>query len=112
MTTIQDRVDAVTLTAIIDQCLDYSMDGRLPQSRRTEFLATAKRLRGALVNLLSARFEERTKGLSKANADLEGLNRRLEKEARVLADAAGTLADLAKIVGSLDKLLGVATRFL
>lgn len=109
---MSDRVDSVTLTEIIDRCLDFSMDGRFTQSQRSKFLALAKRLRGSLLNLLSARFEEGTEALEQANADLTKINTRLKKETETLAKAAQMLADLAKLVSSLDKLLTVAGSFL
>jgi hypothetical protein len=107
-----EKIDAVTLTEIIDRCLDYSMDGRFTQSQRSRFLALAKRLRGSLLNLLSARFEAGTKGLQDANESLATINKSLKNTADTLAKAAETLADLTKLVGALDKLLGVAGRFL
>lgn len=109
---MNERVDSVTLTEVIDRCLDYSMDGRFTQSQRSKFLTLAKRLRGSLLNLLSARFDEGTPGLKQANADLAAISKRLKKEAETLAQAAQTLADLTKLVGALDKLLGVAGAFL
>lgn len=106
------KVDSVTLTEVIDRSLDYSMDGRFTQTQRTTFLAVAKRLRGSLLNLLSARFQEGTAVLEQANDDLAAVNQGLRKEADTLAKAAQTLADLGKLVGSLDKLIGVAGQFL
>ena len=69
---MKEKVDSVTLTEVIDRCLDYSMDGRFTQTQRTKFLALAKRLRGSLLNLLSARFDEGTEGLAEANASRAG----------------------------------------
>jgi hypothetical protein len=109
---MNEKVDSITLTDIIDRCLDYSMDGRFTQAQRTKFLTVAKRLRGSLMNLLSARFEEGTPGLTEANNDLATVNKTLKKEADTLANAAQTLADLTKLVGSLDKLIAVAGSFL
>ncbi len=109
---MDEKVDAVTLTAVIDQCLDNSMDGRFPQSARSEFLILAKRLRGSLLNLLSARFDEGTDTLAEANAELGRINKQLKKKADTLAKAADTLEDIAGLAGSLDKLIGVARNFL
>ena len=109
---MSEKVDSITLTEVIDRCLDYSMDGRFSQAQRTKFLAVAKRLRGSLLNLLSARFDEGTAGLKQANDDLTAVNKGLKKEADTLEKAAQTLADLTKLVGALDKLIGVAGQFL
>jgi hypothetical protein len=107
-----EKVDAVTLTEVIDRCLDYSMDLRFTQAQRTKFLALAKRLRGSLLNLLSARFDEGTAALTEANSQLTTINTGLKKSAETLAKAAETISNLTKLVGALDKLIGVATSFL
>jgi hypothetical protein len=107
-----EKVDAVTLTEVIDRCLDYSMDLRFTQAQRTKFLALAKRLRGSLLNLLSARFDEGTAALKEANSQLATINAGLKKSAETLANAAETLSNLTKLVGALDKLIGIATSFL
>lgn len=112
MDRMNDRVDSATLTEIIDRCLDYSMDGRFTPERRQEFLALAKRLRGSLLNLLSARFDAGTPGLQEANTDLGAINARLKKETETLAKAAQVLADIASLVSSLDKLLSSVGVFL
>jgi hypothetical protein len=106
------KVDAVTLTEAIDRCLDYSMDGRFTQEQRTTFLTVAKRLRGSLLNLLSARFPEGTAGLRQANDDLAAVNQTLKKEAATLQMTAQTLANLSTLVSALDKLIGAAGQFL
>jgi hypothetical protein len=107
-----DKVDSVTLTAVIDQCLENSMDGRFTQAQRTEFLTLAKRLRGSLLNLLSARFGKDTKALNDTNGALADVNTELKNAAASLAKAAQMLKDLNALVGSLDKLIGVAGMFL
>jgi chromosome segregation ATPase len=107
-----DKVDSVTLTAVIDQCLENSMDGRFTQAQRSEFLTLAKRLRGSLLNLLSARFDEGTAVLKETNGTLANVNAELKNAAASLAKAAQTLKDLNALVGSLDKLIGVAGMFL
>jgi len=107
-----EKVDAVTLTEVIDRCLDYSMDLRFTQAQRSKFLALAKRLRGSLLNLLSARFDAGTAALKDANAQLTTINAGLKKSAETLANAAETLSNLTKLVGALDKLIGIAASFL
>lgn len=109
---MNEKVDSITLTAVIDRSLDASLDGRFSTTQRARFRALAKRLRGSLLNLLSARFKKDTAGLQEANDDLQAVNQRLKKDADDLKQTAQTLADLTRLVGSLDKLLGVAGQFL
>lgn len=106
-----DRIDATTLTEVIDQLLDHAMDGRFTQADRSRFLALAKRLRGSLLNLLSARFTRGTPALTSANAQLAAVNTRVSQDAQALAHTAQVLADVTSLVGSLDTLLETAASF-
>jgi hypothetical protein len=99
------------LTEIIDQCFDYSMDGRVSPADQTEFLAIGKRLRGSLLNLLSANFNDGTKAVLDANQSIDDLNKDLANSAQVLANAATTLNELDQLVGILDGLLKLASGF-
>jgi hypothetical protein len=103
--------DTTTLSNIIVQCFDYSMDGRFTQKQRSAFLMDGKRLRGHLMNLLSARFDDGTQAVVDANTQLSKINDRLEDSVETLAHAASTLNDVANLVSNLDKLLSLATSF-
>ena len=107
-----EKIDTQALALLVDRCFDLSMDGRLSRSQRSRFLILAKRLRGSLLNLISARFEEDAKGLAEANAELVAIGERLGEEGAKLQKVADTLVQLGKLVGSLDRLLGVAASFL
>jgi len=104
--------DTTTLSDIIIQCFDYSMDGRFSPKQRTAFLMDGKRLRGLLLNLLSARFEDGTQVVLDANKQLTAINKKLADSAETLAHAAEVLGDVAALVANLDQLLSVATSFL
>ena len=106
------KVDTTTLSDIINQCFDFSMDGRISSDQQTAFLADGKRLRGLLLNLLSAQFDDETQMVVDANKQLTDINATLSNSATALANAAQTLSSVASVVGSLDKLLNVATTFL
>lgn len=104
-------VDTATLTTIINQCFANSMDGRFSSSDRAQFLVQGKRLRGQLVNLLSAQFTAGTPELTAANTSLQQVNSDLSNSANALANTATTLNDVASLVSNLDKLLPLATSF-
>src|SRR5215467_2093404 len=106
------KVDTTTLSDIINQCFDYSMDGRFSQLQRTAWLADGKRLRGLLINLLSAQFDDGNQAVLDANDHLSDLNAKLANSTAALANVAQTLSDVATLVGNLDKLLNVAANFL
>lgn len=105
-------VDTMTLTSVINRCFEFSTDGGLSDQRRTEFLVHGKRLRGHLMNLLSAQFDEDTDVVVDANKKLKEVNRELADSAAAFERAATTLNNIAELVGSLDKLLNVAVSFL
>lgn len=105
-------IDTVTLTGIINRCFDLSMDGRLSDFQRNAFLVEGKRLRGHLVNLLSAQFDEDSEEFKQASKRLKAVNTELRDGAAVLAKTAAVLANIATLVGTLDKLLNVAVSFI
>ena len=107
-----EKVDTTTLTDIVNQCFDLSMDGRFSDNQQRMFLAEGKRLRGLLLNLLSAQFEEGTPTVIAANHQLNAVDTSLSDAVAVLANAADTLNEVASLVGNLDKLLNVATNFI
>jgi hypothetical protein len=104
------KCDVVRLAQIVDRCFDYAMDARLSQSRRTKFLVAGKRLRGSLLNLIAARFND-TASLAAANARLDAVNARLARQKEVIERAATVLKDLATLTAALDKLLATAILF-
>jgi hypothetical protein len=75
-------------------------------------LADGKRLRGLLLSLLSAQFNDGTQAVLDANGQLKTLNTELANSADALKNAAQTRNDVANLVGNLDKLLNVATKFI
>jgi hypothetical protein len=106
------KVDTTRLVKLIDECQDLALDGRLQPPQRAEFLALAKRLRGSLVNLLSATFAAGTQAVLDANAELARINTQLANEANTLANIAQRVSDIARLVGTLDGLLSVAVSFI
>ena len=104
-------VDTATLTTVINQCFANAMDGRFSPADQNSFLIEGKRLRGQLLNLLSAQFDAGSAKLTAANASLAKVNTDLTNSATVLANTAATLNDVATLVSNLDNLLTTATSF-
>src|SRR5215467_9552927 len=105
------NVDTATLTTIINQCFTYSMNLQFSAQDRNSFLVEGKRLRGQLLNLLSAQFDAASPQLAAANQNLIQVNSSLSKSATVFANAGQTLNNIPALVGTLDKLLSIATSF-
>lgn len=106
------KFDTATLTNVIEKCFDYALDDRVPQAQQKKFLTLGKRLRGSLVNLISAQFDEGTTAVKEANDELKKINTRLKDEAETLNKIADTVKQIGSLVASLDKLLGIAVGFL
>ena len=104
-------VDTATLSNVINQCFAFASDGRFAQDQQNAFLADGKRLRGLLLNLISAQFNDGTQAVLAANQQLTTVNTSLSNSATVLANTVKTLNNITSLVGSLDKLLNVAASF-
>lgn len=105
------KVDTTTLTSVINECFNHCSDGRFSPAQQKTFLAEGKRLRGLLLNLLSAEFDSRTQEVLDANKQLASVNAEVAKSATDLAGRAQTLNDVASLVANLDKLLNMAGKF-
>ncbi len=104
-------VDTTTLVAIINRCFAFSADGRFSDPQQASFLVDGKRLRGLLLNLLSAQFNDGTQAVLDANSKLTEVNTQLDNGAAVLNNATSALTNVSNLVGILDKLLNVAAGF-
>ncbi len=105
------KTENALLTEIIEACFDLSMHGQVPPEQRADFLALGKRLRGTLVNLLTAEFIEGTAAVSEANRKISELNQALKQEAKALANIANTVEQIGQLVSTLDGLLKLAVGF-
>ena len=105
------RVDTTALAEVISQCFENATDGRFTPEERALFLADGKRLRGLLLNLLSAQFDDGTQQVVNANVEVKAVNADLKASAISLAQTAATLNNVARLVGTLDGLLNVAVKF-
>jgi hypothetical protein len=104
-------LDTPTLTQLISNCFKLSMDGALTDDQRNEFLVVGKRLRGSLLNLISAQFNDGTREVIDANKQLDGTNKQVAKVTQELANVANTLVQINRLVVVLDDLLKIAASF-
>jgi hypothetical protein len=104
-------VDTPTLTELITNCFKLSMDGALTDEQRNEFLVAGKRLRGSLLNLLSAQFNDATQEVLDANSELDETNEQVVLVTDHLASVDNTLARINSLVTVLDDLLKIAASF-
>ena len=104
-------IDTSTLSSMISTLVDYSMDGRVPEALQPQCMVLAKRLRGTLVNLLSARFNAGTPAVDQANSELRNVNTQVLASINQLGSLSETLANVTNLVGQLDSLLSIAVKF-
>ncbi|MHC4570896.1 MAG: hypothetical protein ACYS0C_02310 [Planctomycetota bacterium] len=105
------RTDNQKLASIIELCFDYSSNDRVSEEDQKKFLALGKRLRGTLLNLITAEFEADTAQVIEANSQIESVNNKLRNEAQVLDDIANTIEQLGRLASILDDLIGIAAIF-
>ena len=99
------------LVACIEKCFDLSMDGRLSQARQNDMLALGKRLRGALINLLTARFAEDFQQIDEANKQIQQVSQMLDSSNKAINKIPDTIKRVNKLLKALDKLLKFAVSF-
>ena|SRR6266550_1478416 len=104
-------LDTPKLTELINNCFKLSMDGALSDEQQNEFLVAGKRLRGSLVNLLSAQFNDGTQKVLDANKQLDATNKQVAQSTDKLNTIANTLAQINSLVVVLDDLLKIAASF-
>ena len=105
------KISNAKLAEIVELCFDLSMDGRLSPEMRQEFMVLGKRLRGSLLNLISAEFEKGTSEFTKANAKIEEINKDLKNATQALDNTAKAIGQLGELVSILDDLLKIASSF-
>ncbi len=105
------KLECGELTKTIMDCFDNSLDNRFTSEERKEFLIQGKKLRGSLVNLLSADFYEDTVEVVEANKSIKEINRMLNETDRILNNVAAVTGDIAKLVSILDDLLKLAAGY-
>ena len=108
----KDRIDAERLSGIINQCFDLSTNSSVSPGQQTEFLAAGKRLRGYLLNLVSARFAPRTVALDAANRALQRAVIALQADVKKVENTKAAINTLASLVTVLDTALTAASKFL
>lgn len=102
------KTDNQELVKCIEACLDLSMDERLTQACQNEMLALAKRLRGSLMNLLTADFPEDLKQVQEANQELLAISQLLADKNKAIENIAHTTSKIKQVVKGLDGLLRFA----
>ena len=102
------KTDNQELVKCIEACLDLSMDDRLTQAQQNEMLALGKRLRGSLVNLLTAEFPEDLEQVEDANQELQAISQVLADKHQAIENISATIGKINQVVKGLDGLLKFA----
>jgi len=106
-----ETVDTVGLTAIVRGCFIQGGNGDLSPNERKEFSFIGKRLRGCLMNLLTARFIAGTQILLEANEQIRQANTELAAFQAHLEQTVAILTRLNGLAALLDELLKAAVAF-
>ncbi|GAB3894916.1 hypothetical protein [Spirosoma agri] len=106
------KIDNQSLLGCIESCFMLSMDDRLTLKQQKKMNALGKQLRGNLLNLLTAQFNDDVKQVDSANQQLQQLNTQLADTQAAIARLNDTIATAASVVKALDKLLLLAVSFI
>ena len=106
------KISTTELTQLTERCLDLAMDGQVPPSDRNEFLVLGKRLRGSLLNLMTAQFNDGTHAVIDANSRIAALNQTLSSTTQVLNNTVQIVTQIGQLVLILDNLLKIAASFI
>jgi len=106
------QVDSTTLTQVITNAFNLSMDGRLSTAQQMQFNNLGKRLRGDLLDLLSSYFNDGTQAVLNANAQLAAVNTQIQQATNDLANIATVVQNVANLAGVLDGLLALALKII
>lgn len=104
------KIDSAALTRCIEKCFAMSRDGRLSLEQRRGFLIQGKVLRGHLINLISAVFDD-ARAVEEADQAMRDLNQKLVEAFNDLAAISQALEVLASVSGLLGNLLKLAVSF-
>lgn len=105
-------LDSAALASLIGALLDLSTTSGIPTATKDEAAVAARRLRGNLVAILSARFDEGTASLLRVNKRIADLNKGLAQDKVTLDSYAKLVQKASKLVSGLDKLMAQAVKFL
>jgi hypothetical protein len=96
---------SVRLAPIIVRLFELAGDTRLPEKTRNSAFFFASKLRGAMVNLISKRFEKATAEYVGAMDELKRVNADLQKAKDDIEKLVETIKGLAALATALDKAL-------
>lgn len=88
-----------------------SLDDSLSDAEQKQMNMLGKQLRGSLINLLSAIFEDDIHQVDDANEQLRIVNQHLSDVNNILNKVADTVATVTQLVKTLDDLLLLAAKF-
>ncbi|MBO0939128.1 hypothetical protein J2I47_21415 [Fibrella sp. HMF5335] len=104
-------VDSEKIASCVQECFMLSLDDRLTIDEQKQMNVLGKRLRGHLINLLSATFDDGVKEVEAANKQLQAVNQQLSDTNEVINKVAATVKTVTKLVQTLDNLLTMVARF-
>jgi len=102
------KTNNTLLVSCIEQCFFLATSSQLTPKQRNEMLALGKRLRGSLINLLTAQFNDDVKEVDEANAEIQAVDQLLLDAIAAVDNVADTVKRVNQLISVLDKLLEIA----
>ncbi len=108
----EKTIDGELLVKVIQMCFSQSQIEGITKKQSRELITLGKKLRGVLLNMLTAKFDGDTQLFKDATAELKAANKELKDALEDLQKTADAIKKVTSAFKLLDKLLGIAAGFL
>lgn len=105
-------LDAELLTRLILLCFKLSQKPGISDNQSRNLIVLGKKLRGILLNILTAKFDASTQLFIDSTNELKETNKALKEALDDLKKTADAIKKATGVLKLLDKLLGIAVGFL
>ena len=105
-------LDAEPLAKLIQFCFKLSQKPGISEKQSHNLIVLGKKLRGVLLNILSAQFDASTQLFIDSTNELKETNKALKEALDDLQKTADAIKKATGVLKLLDKLLGIAVGFL
>lgn len=108
----EKSLDGEMLVRLIQLCFTLSQKPGITPKQSRDLIILGKKLRGVLLNILTAKFDASTQLFIDATTELKATNKVLEEAIDDLQETAEAIKRATGVLKLLDKLLGIAVAFL
>lgn len=104
--------DSSKLAELVTLCFDLSQKPGVKKEEAEKLILLGKRLRGVLMNILTARFQANDQGFAKATQSLNETTQVMKDALADIEEVSEAIKRTTETLKVVDKLLGIAIAFL